>query len=273
MLKKYVLYPLFTVCLIVALVFCGQRLGLEKRNRNVVLAVDGDGLYSLALQQGKTLEQSLADFRAAGVTALGVTEDTLSSLRQRGQIEIVYGHQLDPTFSSPRCTYIVSQDEKLVRRLLPSLARAVGPERLKTFTEAHNQVVRITAIDPDLEENTGLGFSPEIMDLARRARVQIVLRPHSAEGLAGISDWSGIAAVVFTGKAVSGYPQNMPAVLSTVEQMPARLGIIEFTYQAGLEQLSSRPAVQSKIVRVHSISDKEIKDIEDEKHKTTLSAA
>ncbi len=272
MLKKYILPAIFIMSLLWALVLAAQRILLENHDRYVEIAVDGDGLFDLARRTGKSFPQALAEMKASGATALAISEDTLSSLKKRGRIDIIYGSRLNPIFSSPRCTYILPEDNSLNKRLAERLSGLLGQDRIKVYNDSGTPVIRLTAVDPDLEEEAGLGFDAGLIELARQAGLPVVLRPRSFPLFSGLapSDWPEVDAIIFAGKTIPGYPVELPQVISGLENIKARLGVIEFTSQAGMDTLLRSARLQANVVRVHSISEKEIRDIEDEKHKVTL---
>jgi hypothetical protein len=268
--KKYVLFLLIFLSLLWALVLIARRYSWEKNNTSVTVAIDAAGLYDLALRQGMTFEQASAKIKESGGTALGVTEDTLSSLRQRGLIGIKYGNKNDPLYSSPRCTYVVCPEKNLANDLSARFSLFLGTDQVKTFSDSNHWIVRLTSIDPEMEETFGLGFSPELLTTARQHGLDVVLRPYGLAGLSQVKDWSNIQAIVFAGKKIIGYPQDIPKTIAVLATIPARIGQIEFTSQAGMEKLIAVVGLQQKVVRVHSLSIKEIQDIIDEKHKMTI---
>lgn len=266
MSKKYILFSIIAVSLLWSLALAVQRYSWEKNNNSVALAIDADGLYALALTQGLTFEQTVAAVKAAGGTALGVTEDTLSSLRNRGLIELTYGNQTNRIFSSPRCTYVLCSGKDLAANLAARFSRLIGVDKVKLFSEQGDWIVRLTIINPDLEETAGLGFSQELLNTAQQHGLKVVLRPYSLEGLTEIKEWSNIPAVIFAGKYIIFYPQTFTILTG----IPARIGQIEFTNQIGMDRITAIPELQQKIVRVHSLSEKEIQDILAEKRKVTM---
>lgn len=272
MSKKYILYFLIAISLLWALVLVARRYSWEKSNNSVAVTIDAEGLYSMALSQGRTFEQAVTAVKKAGGTALGVTEDTLSSLHRRGLVKIEYGNKNNRVYSSPRCTYVVCPEKNLAGDIAARFLLCLGADQVKLFSDSGSWIVRLTVIDPELEATFGLGFSPELMNSARQHGLYVVLRPYGLPGLREVKDWSNILAIVFAGKKVSGYPQDIPNTIAVLSNLPARIGQVEFTSQAGMDQLTAITGLQQKIIRVHSLSEKEILDIVDEKHKTTIAS-
>lgn len=270
MSRKYILFLLITVSLLWALVLVAQRYSWEKNNKSVIVAIDAEGLYAMALSQGLAFEQAITAVKKAGGTALGVTEDTLSSLHKRGLIKIEYGNKNDRVYSSPRCTYVVCPDKILAGGLAARFSLLLGTDQVKIFSDSGFWIVRLTVIDPELEETFGLGFSPELLKTAQQHGLYIVLRPYGLNGLSQVKDWSNIQAIVFAGKKVSGYPQDISQTITVLSNIPAKIGQVEFASQAGMEQLTAVAGLQQKVMRVHSLTEKEIRDITDEKRKLTV---
>lgn len=185
-------------------------------------------------------------------------------------ISIEYGNKNSRIYSSPRCTYIVCPEKNLAGDLAARFLLFLGADQVTLFSDSGSWIVRLTVIDPDLEETFGLGFSPELMTSAQQNGLDVVLRPYGLHGLCEVKDWSNILAIVFAGKKVSGYPQDIPNTIAVLSNLPARIGQVEFTSQAGMDQLTAITGLQQKIIRVHSLSEKEIQDIIDERRKMTV---
>lgn len=234
------------------------------------MVIDADGLYAMALSQGMTFEQALAAVKTAGGTALGVTEDTLASLQYRGLIRIEYGNKNSRVYSSPRCTYVVCPEKNLAGNIAARFSLFLRADQVTLFSDSGLWIVRLTVIDPEVEETFGLGFSPGMLESAQRHGLYIVLRPYGLYGLSQIKEWTNIQAIVFAGKKVSGYPHDILKTAAVLASIPAKIGSVEFASQAGMAQLTAIAGLQQKVVRVHSLSGKEIQDIVDEKRKVSI---
>lgn len=272
MSKKNILFLIIAISLLWALLLVARRYTWEKSNKNVAVVVDADGLYSLALRQGLTFEQALSAVKTAGGTALGVTEDTLSSLQRRGLIRLEYGNRNDRVYTSPRCTYVVCPEKNLAGDIAARFSLFLGADQVTVFSDSGLWIVRLTVIDPELEETFGLGFPQWMLKSAQQEGLDVVLRPYGLPGLNQIKDWTNIQAIVFAGNKVSGYPRDLTDTAAILSALPAKLGQIEFTSQAGMEQLTAITGLQQKVVRVHSLSEKEIQDITEERLKKTVGA-
>ncbi len=270
MSKKFILFILVAISLLWSLLLVARRYGWEKNNKSVAVAIDADGLYAVALSQGLTFEQALAAVKTAGATALGMTEDTLASLQRRGLVRLEYGNKNDRVYSNPRCTYVVCPEKILAGDIAARFSLFLGADQVKLFSDSGLWISRLTVIDPELEETFGLGFSPGILASAQQHGLGVVLRPYSLNGLSQIKEWTNIQAIVFAGKKVSGYPQEVPKTIAVLSSIPAKIGQVEFTSQSGMEQLTAVAGLQHKVVRAHSLSKKEIQDIVDEKRKVTV---
>lgn len=270
MFKKRFLPIIFIVCLFWAAFLTSRRVFLEQKNNQVMVAVDFEGVSDLALRQGKAISEVIADLKASGITAIGIKEDSLENLKKRGLIEIIYGNSLNPNFSDPKCMYILSKDINLAKRIQGRLARLFKPGSLLISHIDKMQVVRLRAVDPDLEEKAGMGLSSQILEEIRQSGLKVVLRPLSQEMLTEAREWTFIDTIVFEGKTVIGYPQNLAQTAESLEKLPAKLGIIEFNPQVGLGKLINSEVMRAKLVRVHSVSEKEIKDIQEEKRLVTM---
>src|SRR3712207_6412158 len=79
---------------------------VEGRSRAVSLVLDYAQLRTLAAASGVPLEQAMRDFKAAGITGIAVTEQTLAELQTTGALEVrvvstATGTRQDLTFQDP----------------------------------------------------------------------------------------------------------------------------------------------------------------------------
>lgn len=97
-MKKYkhniVLYILIVVGLISALFINYQRHRVEQVANSVEIMMDYEDLAKLASVSGKSTEQTLADFKKAGVTTLNVYDTNLEKLYKSGIVSVITNSQL-----------------------------------------------------------------------------------------------------------------------------------------------------------------------------------
>lgn len=92
--NNIVVYILIVLGLISALVINYQRHSIERVANQVEIMMDYEDLAKLASISGKTTQQTLADFKKAGVTTLNVYDTNLEKLNKSGIVSTVTNSQL-----------------------------------------------------------------------------------------------------------------------------------------------------------------------------------
>ena len=96
MKKKHniVLYVLIVLGLVSALIINYQRHQVERVANSVEIMMDYEDLAKLASVSGKSTQQTLAEFKQAGVTTLNVYDTNLEKLSKSGIVSVITNSQL-----------------------------------------------------------------------------------------------------------------------------------------------------------------------------------
>ncbi|MCC6730066.1 MAG: hypothetical protein IT208_12080 [Chthonomonadales bacterium] len=244
------------------------RLRAEAANRTVEIALDYDELRSLADVSGLAMPVVLARCRNADVTAVAVSEDTLSDLIARG--ELLPRRQGDDTLLTASSAATIG---RVVGAMgLRGLRPATGRARATSLVRAMPCVVLLgpeggpAAFPGELASLRALsvGLAPEALAAVRAAGLVPVARianfPRASAGTmrAVLADLaaSGVALVVMAGTETLGFRGRTPEAAEAFRATEVRWGSIEFGKQKGDEALAR--ALGGAYVRVHSISEAEM---------------
>jgi hypothetical protein len=263
---QFVLFALIGIGTAAGLYGAWKRYQVEARNLRVELALDYSEVKTLAETSGHPLPAVLQRFKAAGVTSIAVTEDTLTTLEQQGS--------LHPGRVSGRDDVSVAS-ERLAARIVGGLrARGlpVGAPPLsyagpQTFFHVQGEGapggVLVQAGYVTLRP-LGIGPDPEAVNQVRQAGLIPVGRisnfPAASPGTmaAVLNDLKkqGIRTVVFQGLEVLGFRGQNREAAEAILQSGIHYGQIEFSKQKGDERLAA--ALKGEYIRVHSIGDAEM---------------
>ena len=261
------------------------RISVEQGNRRVELVADQQTFVQLAAQAGVTPQALLNRLQAVGVQGLGVSEDTLASLDQQGQVTVLSGADWlrarravglpapQGPAVNPTGTYaLVPTDDRALQEFIAAgLGAALGPGQAVTEQPAADVVAIGVDAPPDVAEGLPLGFGPHAFDLARLTGMDVVPRPAATARIQSTAATKGLFAqisaagvpvhtILFAGApsdGLPGYPDNLNLVADTllaagwnlgVTEAPQELGNID---QPGTRQLSE--AMGQPSVRLYSV--------------------
>ncbi len=246
-----------------------MRYRVESRNRRVEITLDMLEIQRLADLSGKTLGETIAAFKPAGVTSIAIVEQTVGDLMQSGRITA-------QTDTAGPLWHV--QDNRLLARMrnefrargfVPISASPSGPAKpAKTRFVSKSDGFGLAA-DIDTIRTFGIGLDPAGLSAVRSAGLTPVARISNFPGasettmsnvLARLSA-SGVATVIFQGTEVFGYRGLYAQAAAAFTQMPMLFGKVEFGKQKGEDSLSV--ALNSSYVRVHSISEGEMATLDE----------
>jgi hypothetical protein len=272
------LYFFIALALITALGLTAYRCYVESQNRTVELVADYDDLIALVAMTGVPMNQLLSLTAKAGVTSLGVNEDTLVSLEKSGQAIALAGYEVIAANQSgqsnavaslairsttPKAdnTYIYTADSLLLERMRTALMREVGDANVKSYSGG---LLEVTGREADLGK-LGLGFSSSALLTLNNYGFAVVPRilnsyrldaDRIAMKLASICENNKVFTVIFGMDNVLGYPDLYQAVADKLEPYGVNFGFVEFGRQKGDAQLAT--AMRDRTVKVHSVPALEI---------------
>ena len=258
-----ILYTLIALGTLAGIYGSVRRYQAEALNRAVEIAVDYDEVRGLAQMTGATVPEALYQLKSAGVTSVAVTEDTIGALDSAARI------RPNPQTGS---TVVDVADDATLMRIRGELAfrgiisRPVpnGPAARGTvFSSPTSGRFYIDGEYKTLRE-IGIGLDPDALRDVSDAGLRPVARIGNFDGVSApkISSITqrlqqqGIKIVVFQGTEVLGYRGLHKETASALDASGINFGWIEFGKQKGEERLGT--ALDSRYVRVHSISEAEL---------------
>lgn len=269
--------------LLAALVIDFARNGEEKANATVDMAIDYEGLETLAQREGLPLADVLAKFKDAGITSLAVYETTLKKLDDSGEVQTMAGSELIHRYNSGSLSdpgwhelvasgdvvasdvYITWRDPLAYRETKEELIRRLGAERVTPFIVDGQEALAVKANYNTLMQ-MNLGLPTAEMKAVNAAGFYVLARPSNYEDatdadvdavfdrLQGIK----ISEVVFAGPQMLGAPNALNETIEQFRKHDLTLGLIEdpsqlqFYKQDGLNKLPAGIGYD-RIARLYTI--------------------
>jgi len=265
------------VGLLAALFALHRRINAEHSSRAVDIVVDYNEMVNLAGVSGQTLDQVLTEMKTNGATAVGLPEETLSTLETQGEIQRLPrpgGNGLQP--ATLPTGWNTGDQIFTVQSMTPS-AQNLVVNGLKRIYSANNFALLgstklIIRGARDTVSELGLGLAPGKVRHITDAGLRVIPRLRGGAGITKASlpaildavkqvlpaTRSGAAGtvVIFDGTSIPGYrPGSDELIKLLCERMDTDglvYGAVEFAKQKGDEDLGR--LLDGSLVRVHSIS-------------------
>lgn len=252
------------------------RLAIEGKDAYVETVMDFDELRLLAREEGVTLSDTLGMVSGRGGSSVGISEDTLKTLREDGRISIFDYADLRKLSLEGRLASIstrVSPEPGVLwirsteRALLDRVGRHLSWKVPGKVERVEEQLLVLHKSNPEFLERVGLGFSPEYLKLAREKGLGIVLRLYNFPGLPPeairqilneLPEPLSVSALLFAEEEVLGNRGSIDTTITGLLLRAHRLGWVELTDQAGMDRLMAGLGGRIPIVKVHSIGRKEM---------------
>jgi hypothetical protein len=227
----------------------------EEASRRVELVADEADFAALARARGADPAAFLQSLRKAGVTSLGVAEDTLQELDAQGLATVRSGPDLlasvrlgglDPALLGGRPVetsgvYAVVDDGALADWLRRQLAERLGAAAVTSWP-AGGRFVVLARGDPRALETLGLGFRPGRLAALARAGFRVVPRWENDPRLSAVAIQDEVRraaaeaplhTVIFAGDQALGYPDRLDAMAAAVVRQGLTVGVVETAEQRG----------------------------------------
>lgn len=262
---RKILWLFIVVGLLAALYSASQRWRTEWYNRSVEITLDWAQVRDAASASGVTPDAALDTFRAAGVTSIALTEDTVASLEESHRMTVAAvptGGGVTLDFADPadaaRVEEAVQAKAHLTLQRIPSLSSNV----------------RLSADVPySGVRGVGLGLDPYLVKTVQRHNLGVVGRVNNFNGVRPDSlRWTlqrlkddRVSTVIFSGDEMLGYKAYLTkntdhpeaaTTKSVLEELDMNVGIVEFGKQKGDGDLAK--AAQDQAIRVHTVPGSEM---------------
>lgn len=267
-LKKAVL-GLLILSLLLALPGLMQRHQAEWNNRNYETIIPFQDIHSLVSKDPSLqLEDVLWDLKDAGLHAVSIQPDTLNSLEDRGDINVLTGGRIQEMSIlnselevaadrvSNKGAYIHIQNENELTGRIRDVFQAEETVRI-----ANKDFIHFPALNSAQFNETPIGYTEEIIDEIKKADLSVVFRmpnslneenPYVFNQLLDLSDEKS-NRLLFSGDEVIGYPdaEKIKSFAQKLKDENIAVYAIEFADQLGIGTMAR--AIDLDIIRLHSI--------------------
>jgi hypothetical protein len=253
-----ILFVLIALGLLGGLVSAGHRWQAEARNRRVELAVDYGDAQALANTTRRQVDDVLQQLRAAGITTVAVTEDTLGTLNASGVV--AYKREGDqtiltfaPGFPGERPRVI----QMLAHKAPGLVVTPEGADGLRIGSPWPQFSTLPIGLDGDAVrtvQGNGLLVAPRLVNFTGVTQGNIAWE--MAQTKRQCADAQGIGPVIFAGSSVLGNRGLIKATADALDANGLAYGSVELGKTFGDEDLSRMASART--VRVHSIGTDEM---------------
>jgi hypothetical protein len=274
------------VAVISAITILWGRGQVEKANNTVELAMDYKAAKVLCQNAGYPLDVFLRQARDRGLTSVALGERTIKDIADRGQAYVFSGRQiLDYDRLAPVSdlvlrqmiddlrlysgnSYIFPRDDEVFQDLVEILPVRLEGERVSTFSSQRLGLFLETARGILDLEKVNIGLDPDEADEVREAGLRVVARlrnypgatPHKISFFFNrIPYRDRVSLMIFEGMEVLGYPDHLGDVQDLMLLNSMNFGQVEFAAQTGDSRFAR--LMGSRVIRVHSITDREMEKI------------
>jgi len=260
---NFFLFVLIALGLLGGLVSASHRWQAEARNRRVEMVIDYGDAQALANTTRRQVDDVLQQLRAAGVTTVAVTEDTLGTLNANGVV--TYKRDGDetllsfaPGFPSERPRVI----EMLAHKAPGLVVTPEGASGLRVgspWPQFSTIPIGLGGDAVETVKRNGLLVAPRLVNFTGVTADNIgwELRQTKEQ----CSDAQGIGPVIFAGSAVLGNRGLIRATADALEADGLVYGSVELAKTFGDEDLSRMASART--VRVHSIGTDEMGNMDE----------
>lgn len=274
---RIILVLLMLPGLLVAVWRCSLRMMGESKNKYVDIAVDLTEFRKFAREEGVVVGDLLSMLKKNGASSIVVAEDTLEHLAEDGKITLMSGSDirklsLDKDFRTkypiPQNTagtlWIHSDDVKLIDRINYCLGLKIGAEKL---IRIHQNLLLVNKSSEGITNRVGVGYPEEIPDIAAESDLGLIYRIGNYPGLTAtatekllnyIPSPASVSAIIFEGDEAVGVRGDLQSIINLFKQKAYRLGDVEFAGQTGMDSYLKTMLQNRLVVRVHSITRKEL---------------
>ncbi|MFC3602211.1 DUF5693 family protein [Deinococcus soli (ex Cha et al. 2016)] len=227
------LLGLILLSAIPALILAVQRVQHEQAQKTAALVMDYPAVVTQARRFGRDPLDLLAEYQRQGINGVGIYEDVIGNLAQRGEVYLKSGADLRAETGdaavSPRNFYL--------RSLKPGVAESL-PARYTIPTRTVQVAGQTWTEWPTDPTFLPVGPDEALIGTLKSRGFMLVYRPYADDAVREPgADWPDVPFVIFNGEEVIG--ARTPELLAKINE---RLGqrvpaLIEATPQRGLDTL------------------------------------
>ncbi len=261
--SNFLLFVLIALGLLGGLVSAGHRWQAEARNRRIELVVDYGDAQALANTTRRQVDDVLQRLRAAGITTVAITEDTLGTLNANGVV--TYKRDGDetvlmfaPGFPGERPRVI----QMLAHKAPGLVVTPEGADRLRIgspWPQFSTIPIGLDGNAVDIVKQNGLLVAPRLVNFTGVTVENIAWE--TAQTKQQCAGPAGIGPVIFAGSSVLGNRGLVRATADALDANGLTYGSVELGKTFGDEDLSRM--AQARTVRVHSIGTDEMGNMDE----------
>ena len=286
-------WGIVVIAILCSLTLWGQRLAAEKNYNNVQISVNYTDVVSMANGNNLSVEEMAALLQERGVTALLFKEVSVGDLLRQGKVGLAVGHNLQqlPYFERISKTIPITDADLFVTLLDNTWTEQVREHLLlkvagSEFYDGDLAVIKVPIAIPSTNSELdqanrivteiGIGFDHEGIALAEKVGMGVIpqIRTWTDASEASlrfvaneVKSLPNLCQILFNDKDLpcgteAKQLQSFAQMLMINGQAPAPFGTIEFSEQAGLNQLGL--LMDKEIIRLHTIANNEMTRLSDE---------
>jgi len=274
------LNALVALTVVLAVVLLAMRVREDTAYKSVILCLDYDDLVRLAHQTNTPIAQELDSLKEAGFGVAAITEGTVDTFREKGQVSEVTLAQASEMAAAtgatvrPGCRYLLSANNLIAESIDQRLSHIYDENGYQRIALKDRSIFAVRYQPDDEFGKLNLGIDIEELKTADRAGFVIIPRVAN-NGRYGYKDVAFVLdqlqalilnvvsgprdkweAVMFTGDQALGFPSNLALTAAKIAEMKAKLGWVEFSIQDGADDVAQKLGASAVIT--HSISPDEM---------------
>ncbi len=271
---RNLLLILISISVIVSLFVGIRRLGVEREDNFIELAMDWNDVVALAQMDGVRPNTLLKRLKEVGIKSIALPEDTLDCAERRGLLTWVRGSDAFNVFritakAAPHFRTLLKQELLNPNRYYIRFTNAAFYSRVKeelTLLLGRSQVKEMKGYILEIEDDEwdlaflGIGLPQDIYASLKGAGFKVIPRLKNnfrmtSEKLSRKLNLQKIAydddVIIFDEEEILGYPYSLKTLAVELSRRALRFGFIEFSEQLGDRTLAK--LMRENVLRIHSI--------------------
>lgn len=234
---------------------------VEARNKAVTMAVEYETVQALSASDGTPIEDVLENFKAQGVGAIVLSEETVAEMISEGYASIT-GNEL--TLKQDRVITSAKAIEALSQRVERGLRARFPGAKIQKGNDIGETAIRVEFASPSLIRQTSIGINPSVAQVVKQSGLEIICRMSNTPG---VSSGYVRSAVVWAkelganmflpqGDQVLGRREAIPDLIAALKEQGMLYASPEFTKIGGdANVVSAAPEI---VVRLHAAQTAEL---------------
>ncbi len=234
---------------------------VEARNKAVTMAVEYETVQALSASDGTPIEEVLQNFKAQGVGAIVLSEETVAEMISEGYASIT-GNEL--TLKQDRVITSAKAIEALSQRVEKGLRARFPGAKIRKGKDIGEAAIRVEFASPTLIRQTSIGLNPSVAQVVNQSGLDIICRMSNPAGVS--SDyvratvaWAkelGAGTFLPQGDQVLGRREAIPDLIAALKEQGIFYASPEFTKIGGdANVVAAAPEI---VVRLHSAQTAEL---------------